>query len=71
MKPGDIVRLKDLYNVRITCAEPLCGEYIGNDMAVLKQGAKIVHWAPLDGVPDAGNRPRRRIPWHRGAGHKE
>jgi glutamyl-tRNA synthetase len=51
MKPGDVVRLKDLYNVKITCAEPLCGEYIGNDIAVLKQGAKIVHWAPLDGVP--------------------
>ena len=51
LKPGDMVRLKDLYNVRITCAEPLCGEYAGNDIAVIRQGAKIVHWAPLDGVP--------------------
>ncbi len=50
LKPGDMVRLKDLYNVRITCAEPLCGEYAGNDIAVIRQGAKIVHWAPLDGV---------------------
>ncbi len=51
LKPGDMARLKDLYNVRITCAEPLCGEYAGNDIAVLKQGAKIMHWAPTDGVP--------------------
>jgi glutamyl-tRNA synthetase len=51
LKPGDMVRLKDLYNVRITCAEPLSGEYAGNDIAVIRQGAKIVHWAPLDGVP--------------------
>jgi glutamyl-tRNA synthetase len=51
LKPGDMVRLKDLYNVRITCAEPLSGEYAGNDIAVIRQGAKIVHWATLDGVP--------------------
>ncbi|HEY3274001.1 MAG TPA: glutamate--tRNA ligase [Methanocella sp.] len=50
LKPGDMVRLKDLYNVRITGVEPLCGEYAGNDIAVIRQGAKIVHWAPLDGV---------------------
>ena len=50
VKPEDVIRLKDLYNVRITCAEPLCGEYAGNDIAVLKRGAKIVHWAPIDGV---------------------
>jgi glutamyl-tRNA synthetase len=51
MKPGDVIRLKDLYNVRVACAEPLCAEYAGNDVAVLRKGAKIVHWAPADGVP--------------------
>jgi glutamyl-tRNA synthetase len=50
LKPGDMVRLKDLYNVRITSTEPLCGEYAGNDIAVIRQGAKIVHWVSLDGV---------------------
>ncbi len=50
MKVGDIVRLKDLYNVRITSTDPLQAEYIGNDMSVIKQhSAKIIHWAPMDG----------------------
>jgi glutamyl-tRNA synthetase len=46
---GTILRLKDLYNVRVTSLEPFEAEYIGNDLAVLKQGAKIIHWAPTDG----------------------
>ncbi|WP_424357317.1 glutamate--tRNA ligase [Methanocella sp. MCL-LM] len=48
-KPGDILRLKDLYNVRITATEPLAGDYIGNDLSVLKQGAKIVQWVTREG----------------------
>ncbi len=31
MKVGDIIRLKDLYNIRVTSLEPLEAEYIGND----------------------------------------
>ncbi|MCD1293880.1 glutamate--tRNA ligase [Methanocella sp. CWC-04] len=50
MKPGDLIRLKDLYNVRIKSLDPLCAEYIGNDISVLKKGARIIHWAPKDGV---------------------
>jgi glutamyl-tRNA synthetase len=50
MKPGDLIRLKDLYNVKITSTGPLCAEYIGNDISVLKKGAKIIHWAPEDGI---------------------
>jgi len=46
---GSILRLKDLYNVRVTSLDPLEAEYIGNDLAVLKQGAKIIHWAPTNG----------------------
>lgn len=49
-KPGSILRLKDLYNVRVASAEPFEAEYAGNDLAVLKQGAKIIHWAPADGL---------------------
>ncbi|HMK47536.1 MAG TPA: glutamate--tRNA ligase [Methanocella sp.] len=51
VKPDDILRLKDLYNVRITRTNPIGGEYIGNDLAVLKQGARIVQWVTSDGVP--------------------
>ncbi|MDI6897629.1 glutamate--tRNA ligase [Methanocella conradii] len=48
---GDIIRLKDLYNVRLTSMEPFEAEYVGNDLSVLKQGARIIHWAPVDGLP--------------------
>lgn len=50
MKVGDLIRLKDLFNIRITSLEPLCAEYTGNDISVLKQGARIIHWAPVNGV---------------------
>jgi glutamyl-tRNA synthetase len=50
MDIGSIIRLKDLYNVRVTSLEPLEAEYIGNDMAVLKQGAKIIHWVTPNGL---------------------
>jgi glutamyl-tRNA synthetase len=50
IKAGSILRLKDLYNVRVTSMEPFEADYIGNDLAVLKQGAKIIHWAPADGL---------------------
>ncbi len=43
---GDIIRLKDLYNVRITSLEPLEAEYAGNRIA---KGIRIIHWAPPDG----------------------
>jgi glutamyl-tRNA synthetase len=49
-KAGGIIRLKDLYNVRVTSMEPFVAEYIGNDLSVLKQGAKIIHWAPMNGL---------------------
>lgn len=49
IKVGSLLRLKDLYNVRVTSLEPFEAEYIGNDLSVLKQGAKIIHWAPTNG----------------------
>jgi glutamyl-tRNA synthetase len=39
---GDIIRLKDLGNLKIKA--PGVGEYIGNDLTVLKQGARIIQW---------------------------
>lgn len=43
---GDLVRLKDLYNVRIVSDEPLEAEYAGNEIV---KGTKIIHWAPPEG----------------------
>jgi glutamyl-tRNA synthetase len=39
---GDKLRLKDLANVEIT--DKNISKYIGNDLALLKEGIKIVHW---------------------------
>lgn len=41
------VRLKDLCNLRWENGK---GVYTGNDHGVLKEGVKISHWAPADGV---------------------
>ena len=41
------LRLKDLCNVHVKDGRLV---YAGNDLAVLKEGVKIVHWAPADSV---------------------
>jgi len=46
---GTKFRLKDLCNVELT--GPFEARYIGNDLGILKQGAKIIHWSSLEGVP--------------------
>ncbi len=43
---GDLVRLKDLYNVRIVNKEPLEAEYAGHEIV---KGTRIIHWAPPTG----------------------
>jgi glutamyl-tRNA synthetase len=43
---GDLVRLKDLYNVRIVNKEPLEAEYAGQEIV---KGTRIIHWAPPQG----------------------
>jgi glutamyl-tRNA synthetase len=47
--PGQILRLKDLGNVKLTA--PGKAEYCGNDLAVLKEGAKIIHWLGAERAP--------------------
>ena len=42
----DLVRLKDLYNVRIVRKEPPEAEYAG---AEISKGTRIIHWAPPNG----------------------
>ncbi|MGA8071149.1 MAG: glutamate--tRNA ligase [Halobacteriota archaeon] len=43
---SDLVRLKDLYNVRIVKKEPLEAEYAGDEII---KGTRIIHWAPPSG----------------------
>jgi len=45
--PEDVIRLKDLYNVKIVSLEPLIAEYAGDERT--KQ-LKIVHWTPTNGL---------------------
>ncbi len=48
---GERLRLKDLYNIRITSIQPLTAKFIGTDMdLVKKEKARIIHWVPLDGL---------------------
>jgi glutamyl-tRNA synthetase len=42
----NLIRLKDLYNVRIIKKEPLEAEYAG---AEIIKGTRIIHWAPPNG----------------------
>jgi len=49
-KPGDLFRLKDLYNIRITGQGT--AEFAGRDIETMKKdGGRIIHWAPVDGIP--------------------
>ncbi len=41
------LRLKDLCNVKVKDGRLTCA---GNDLAVLKEGVRIVHWAPADSI---------------------
>lgn len=43
-----MLRLKDLCNIEL---QGNLTRYAGNDLAVLKQGVQIVHWAPMDSLP--------------------
>ena len=49
LAPGTKLRLKDLCNIELKA--PFEAQYIGNDLGILKEGAKIIHWAALDAVP--------------------
>jgi glutamyl-tRNA synthetase len=43
------VRLKDLCNIKITSDNE--AEYLGNDISILKEGVKIIHWVSEDSNP--------------------
>ncbi|SES81126.1 glutamyl-tRNA synthetase [Methanococcoides vulcani] len=51
VKEGDVLRLKDLYNIEVTSVSPLKGRCIGNSMEDVKsRKMRIIHWAPEDNV---------------------
>ncbi|PKL53316.1 MAG: hypothetical protein CVV36_07770 [Candidatus Methanoperedenaceae archaeon HGW-Methanoperedenaceae-1] len=51
LSTGDKLRLKDLYNIEITGTSPLTAKFIGTGMELVKkEKARIIHWAPPDGV---------------------
>ncbi|MHB8586907.1 MAG: glutamate--tRNA ligase [Thermoplasmatota archaeon] len=46
---GSRIRLKDLANLEFE--DSGTARYVGNDLAFLKTGARIIQWVPPDGVP--------------------
>jgi len=56
---GETIRLKDLGNVRILKigSKGIAAEYTGNDLSILKQGARNIHWCPEDGVETVVHMP--------------
>ncbi len=49
-KPGDLFRLKDLYNIRITGQGT--AEFAGHDIETIRKGSgRIIHWVPVGGIP--------------------
>ena len=48
IKVGEKIRLKDLCN--ITKRDENTGEYTGNDVSIIKHGARIIHWTPVNSV---------------------
>ena len=58
LKVGGSLRLKDLCNIEITALDPLRARVIGTDPKQAREmKLRIIHWAPLDGVPVRVMRP--------------
>jgi glutamyl-tRNA synthetase len=52
LQVGSILRLKDLCNIEITSLSPLQAKKSATTLEDLKKmKGKIVHWAPVDGIP--------------------
>ncbi|MEM4729449.1 MAG: glutamate--tRNA ligase [Thermoplasmata archaeon] len=49
LQPGTRLRLKDLCNIELR--DRFEARYIGDDLGILKEGARIIHWAALSAVP--------------------
>jgi glutamyl-tRNA synthetase len=52
LKPGDRIRLKDLCNIEFVSMGPLKARYVGTEVESSKgKKMKIIHWAPVNGLP--------------------
>jgi len=52
LQVGSKLRLKDLFNLEVISMEPLQAKHIGDSIeSVKKEKMRIIHWAPMDGVP--------------------
>jgi glutamyl-tRNA synthetase len=49
IESGTKFRLKDLCNVKIISKDE--AEYIGDDLSIIKEGVRIIHWVGEDNVP--------------------
>ncbi|MEE9151835.1 MAG: glutamate--tRNA ligase, partial [Thermoplasmata archaeon] len=49
VKAGEKIRLKDLCNVKLLSENE--AEFIGDDISILKEGVKIIHWVGKDAQP--------------------
>lgn len=49
IKPQERIRLKDLCNVLFISDNE--ADYIGDDLSILKEGVKIIHWVGRDALP--------------------
>lgn len=63
--PGAKIRLKDLCNIELTTVDlehETYAKYIGNDLKIIKEGAKIIHWVPeTDNYPITIHLPDGKI----------
>jgi glutamyl-tRNA synthetase len=49
IQSNDKLRLKDLCNVQLTSENAV--QYIGDDLSLIKQGVKIIHWVGEEAIP--------------------
>ena len=49
LEPGSLVRLKDLCNLEMLPDGTF--KHLGNDLEILKKGARIIHWVGPDALP--------------------
>jgi len=59
LKPGSLVRLKDLCNLEMMPDSSF--KHIGNDLDVLKKGAKIIHWVGPEAITAEVQMPDGKI----------
>lgn len=52
LKEGTIVRLKNMCNIEITeiNKDAIKSRFAGNDLSIIKNGVKIIHYSPQDGA---------------------